>query len=225
MSDMKTLLAGVTLILLLGIAGFLYRNALENPPGLVDGTCTLDAKICPDGTAVGRSGPACEFAQCAPPNTELTQIGIAFVIPEGYVLNPNAPAQDDSQTLVASYERTSTSSPKDIISVRRYPIGAGQTADQVILSRTVQEPSGMNPEDMTAFSPRIVGSRTFLAIVIERFEAQVHSAYYLPREHDVLVFEVVERDVTDWMEPGLIVDNLPQHQILLRMLATLDVAP
>lgn len=26
--------------------------------------CTLEAKICPDGSAVGRSGPSCEFAEC-----------------------------------------------------------------------------------------------------------------------------------------------------------------
>lgn len=26
--------------------------------------CTLEAKICPDGTAVGRVGPNCEFAAC-----------------------------------------------------------------------------------------------------------------------------------------------------------------
>jgi hypothetical protein len=26
--------------------------------------CTMDAKICPDGTAVGRSGPNCEFTPC-----------------------------------------------------------------------------------------------------------------------------------------------------------------
>lgn len=27
-------------------------------------SCTADAKICPDGSAVGRSGPKCEFAPC-----------------------------------------------------------------------------------------------------------------------------------------------------------------
>ena len=27
-------------------------------------TCTLEAKICPDGSAVGRTGPRCEFAAC-----------------------------------------------------------------------------------------------------------------------------------------------------------------
>ncbi len=26
--------------------------------------CTLDAKVCPDGSAVGRTGPNCEFAEC-----------------------------------------------------------------------------------------------------------------------------------------------------------------
>lgn len=26
--------------------------------------CTMDAKICPDGTSVGRTGPNCEFAPC-----------------------------------------------------------------------------------------------------------------------------------------------------------------
>ena len=27
-------------------------------------TCTMEAKICPDGSAVGRSGPKCEFTAC-----------------------------------------------------------------------------------------------------------------------------------------------------------------
>jgi hypothetical protein len=26
--------------------------------------CTMEAKLCPDGTAVGRTGPNCEFAPC-----------------------------------------------------------------------------------------------------------------------------------------------------------------
>ncbi len=26
--------------------------------------CTLEAKVCPDGSSVGRTGPNCEFAQC-----------------------------------------------------------------------------------------------------------------------------------------------------------------
>ncbi len=30
--------------------------------------CTMEAKICPDGTAVGRTAPNCEFAACPSPN-------------------------------------------------------------------------------------------------------------------------------------------------------------
>lgn len=26
--------------------------------------CTMDAKLCPDGSSVGRTGPNCEFAPC-----------------------------------------------------------------------------------------------------------------------------------------------------------------
>ena len=41
---------------------------IENKNGSVGGdemiACTLDAKICPDGSAVGRVGPNCEFAAC-----------------------------------------------------------------------------------------------------------------------------------------------------------------
>lgn len=32
--------------------------------------CTMEAKICPDGSAVGRTGPKCEFAACPAVNTE-----------------------------------------------------------------------------------------------------------------------------------------------------------
>lgn len=34
--------------------------------------CTMEAKICPDGSAVGRSGPNCEFAVCSGGNNQQT---------------------------------------------------------------------------------------------------------------------------------------------------------
>ena len=34
------------------------------PPNQNYTACTLEAKICPDGLAVGRTGPNCEFAAC-----------------------------------------------------------------------------------------------------------------------------------------------------------------
>lgn len=51
--------------------------------------CTMEAKLCPDGSAVGRSGPKCEFAACPAVNDRLTwktftdEIkGITFRYPE-----------------------------------------------------------------------------------------------------------------------------------------------
>jgi hypothetical protein len=34
------------------------------PPDGGAQVCTKDAKLCPDGSSVGRSGPDCEFAAC-----------------------------------------------------------------------------------------------------------------------------------------------------------------
>jgi hypothetical protein len=36
-------------------------------PSSTPKACTMEAKICPDGSAVGRSGPNCEFAPCPTP--------------------------------------------------------------------------------------------------------------------------------------------------------------
>lgn len=35
--------------------------------------CTMDAKICPDGSSVGRVAPTCEFAECPLPNVQMMQ--------------------------------------------------------------------------------------------------------------------------------------------------------
>jgi len=36
-------------------------SAVSTPAAVA---CTLEAKICPDGSSVGRTGPNCEFAPC-----------------------------------------------------------------------------------------------------------------------------------------------------------------
>lgn len=74
MSTIKQILALIVLVILLGFA-YMFRDSIPMPPRqepepVVDaGTgagddvvmCTMDAKMCPDGTYVGRSGPNCEF--------------------------------------------------------------------------------------------------------------------------------------------------------------------
>jgi len=36
----------------------------KNPKDIEPVFCTADAKLCPDGSYVGRTGPNCEFAIC-----------------------------------------------------------------------------------------------------------------------------------------------------------------
>jgi hypothetical protein len=53
-------------VVIIGTAIFSYTairsaNTVEPVGGVA---CTLEAKVCPDGSAVGREGPNCEFAAC-----------------------------------------------------------------------------------------------------------------------------------------------------------------
>ncbi|OGK19853.1 hypothetical protein A3C23_04070 [Candidatus Roizmanbacteria bacterium RIFCSPHIGHO2_02_FULL_37_13b] len=64
------------LFILLPIISFLWgmkyqrmlNGEVSNFP--VQKACTMEAKICPNGTAVGRSGPNCEFNPCPIVKTE-----------------------------------------------------------------------------------------------------------------------------------------------------------
>lgn len=72
------------------ILGMKYQAGLINfkplpPPEQI--ACTMEAKVCPDGSAVGRSGPNCEFSPCPTPIDEKNTFcgGIAGIAcPEGF---------------------------------------------------------------------------------------------------------------------------------------------
>jgi hypothetical protein len=58
------LILGIVVVVALIIIGINFAINLSKPDTQV--ACTMEAKICPDGSAVGRSGPRCEFAKCPP---------------------------------------------------------------------------------------------------------------------------------------------------------------
>ena len=69
-------------------------------------TCTQEARVCPDGSSVGRSGPKCEFAAC-PTITPEKKIqremcgGFAGVLcPEGYICDKKENYPDASGTCI-----------------------------------------------------------------------------------------------------------------------------
>jgi len=56
----KILLVIFGVILLAGIVYLAFEVANKNKQGV----CTMEAKLCPDGSYVGRTGPNCEFTPC-----------------------------------------------------------------------------------------------------------------------------------------------------------------
>lgn len=218
---MKELIAGVVLIVVVGLGGFLYRNILErNAVPQPEVACTLEAKICPDGSAVGRSGPNCAFAVCAPPNVEIAELGISFVLAAGYTqVEGGAPGQEIQRIYIKPGADEFSG---HNITIRQYAIPAGSTAEEVLLNRVRRQPSDLPPESMSDFGTVTIGTQTFRTLGIERFEGHVETAYYLVRANDIIVFDVLERGVLEWTSPELVVMDLTEHKALRGMLETLN---
>lgn len=85
---MKKLLTIFTVIIaiIIIVLGFLFIIKKTTPPETV--VCTMDAKICPDGSAVGRVAPTCEFAQCPPVKNISDLIRVSTPIENAVVMSP-----------------------------------------------------------------------------------------------------------------------------------------
>lgn len=211
---MKSLLLGVLLIIIVGLGGLVYRNAVEHPSQPI--ACPMDAQVCPDGTAVARTGTSCTFSQCLPPNVSLTDIGISFAVPAGF----SAAALPDASSVVA-YEMPNASSTETAsIIIRRYAIAASSTALATIQQTAISGASGA-PVSVTSFTSTVLGNHRYTVVSIERFEGVIDTAYYLARSSDVLRFDAVDRGA-DWTNPNLDVAKLPAHMALAKLLSTLQ---
>lgn len=71
---MKKYAIGIGAIVLVVVAALWVMGAREAKAPRGQQACTLEAKICPDGSAVGRTGPNCEFAECPTTSTSTTTI-------------------------------------------------------------------------------------------------------------------------------------------------------
>lgn len=212
---MKSLLLGVVLIIILGFGGLVYKNAVKHPIRPV--ACQMDAKVCPDGTSVGRTGSDCAFPACPAPNVSLPDIGIAYAVPDGFVS-----AELADPLSIATYEKPADGSLSSAsIVIRRYAIIASSTALATIQKTAIGGASGL-PVPTTAYSSTVIGTKRFTVVNIERFEAVINTAYYLARASDVLRFDAIDRDVLNWMEPSLDVSKLPANTALRGLLTTLE---
>ena len=212
---MKTLLFGIVVIIIVGFGGLAYRNAVEHTQQPI--MCPLDARVCPDGTAVARTGSSCTFAPCAPPNVSLDTVDIAFAIPDGFVASTSA-----DTTSVAFYTAPDSSSAEShSISIHQYSIRASSTALATIQETALGAPSGTNLPT-TAFSSTMLGTHRFTVVLLERFEGVVTTAYYLARGTDVLRFDSVDTGVQDWANTSLDTTTLAANRALRKLLTTLE---
>lgn len=214
---MKNVLLGSVLIILIGIGGLVYRNAKEHP--LQPIVCPLDALVCPDGTSVSRTGNSCTFPTCPPPNVSLAGISASFALPNGF----EAVSFGDEPSVVAVYAQPATASSTGdaTLIIRRYAVNASSTALSVIQQTALGGASGM-PVPATSFSSTMIGTHRFTVVTVERFEGVVDTAYYLARSEDVLRFDAIDREVTNWTDPDLEIATLPAHAAMAKLLGTLQ---
>lgn len=74
----KIALLGIVFIILIAIIGGAYfldnNKAIKQFTGLTPNPCGNDAKICPAGNVVERTGPKCEFSVCEEASVDVTKI-------------------------------------------------------------------------------------------------------------------------------------------------------
>ncbi len=214
---MKSLFLGILMIIILGIGGLVYRNAIEHPPQPI--ICPTTSLQCPDGTSVSVSGPSCTFPTCPPPNISIFDVGIAYAIPVGFV-----EAELSDAASVVAYELPAEASSTQIskIAIRRFMIEASSTPLATIQQTAIGSPSGM-PVGTTAYSSTVFGGRPFTVVTIERFESVIDTAYYFKRSTDVLRFDAIDSNVANWTSSNLDTSALPAHAALKKLLTTLQV--
>lgn len=210
---MKSLFLGIVFIIIVGIGGLVYRNALEYRVQPM--ACPLDALVCPDGTSVSRMSLSCTFPVCPLPNISLKEINISFALPEGFVSTDTL-----DETSIASYEMAAAA-PSSCITIRRYEIASSTTALMTIQQTAIDEVSQL-PASATSYSSTILGTHRFTVITLQRFEGVISTAYYLARSNDVLRFDVTDTNVANWSDANLNISELPAHRSLEKLLTTLQ---
>ncbi|MFM2330944.1 MAG: hypothetical protein RLZZ26_451 [Candidatus Parcubacteria bacterium] len=212
---MKSLLYGIAVIVLVAIGGLVYRNAVEHPAVAI--ACPVPTFECPDGTQVAHLVGSCAFPACPAPNVSLPDAGIAFAIPDGF----GATSTPDTSSIVA-YAGTTTDTQSGMIIIRRFTINASSTALATIRQTAISSTSG-EPVPITAFTSAVIGrSNPFTVVTLERSEGVIDTAYYLSRGSDVLRFDAIDQQVTDWTSPTLDTSTLPANKALRKLLSTLE---
>lgn len=209
---MKEILIGIVLIVLLGLGSLLYNNARGVNEEGEPVACTADAKICPNGTGVGRSGPDCSFDPC--PSDR-----ISYTAPTGYI---------DSLPLLSSMVLGRvgfyTKEPSTISnSVTVYIFEKGEDSfEDVVLQNVVYGPSDLRPQSLDEFTKVTIGDREVYQLVNERFEATVEITYALEVEEFAVLVAHRDISVENWMA-DFTLEELEDLQIAEDVVASITI--
>jgi hypothetical protein len=125
--------------------------------------CTAEAKQCPDGTYVGRTGPQCEFAACPGTSTNPAQpiptaaihIGSAFSVP-GVTITPLAVTADSRCATDVQCIQAGTVTIKADVSVQgtksteEFTLGKPATVGTAVITLTAVTPAKVSTHTISS---------------------------------------------------------------------------
>ena len=125
---------------------------VDRPEVSTTRACTMEAKLCPDGSYVGRTGPNCEFAECPVGTTPVATSTTAVlalgdkVIVNAVVISPKSLAEDsrcpvDVQCIQAGTVRVAVAVGTDEVI---FKLGEPRTVAQMTMTPTSVVPSQKN---------------------------------------------------------------------------------
>lgn len=196
-------LAPIVIILLIAaaIGGYLvYSGKINLNQGEV--RCTKEAKICPDGSSVGRTGPNCEFAACPTTPDETanwktyTNGYFSIKYPDGWYIYElkNYPYQgypgviDQTEVIITTLPKFPKISAGDGSSDDYIGINIIKTEDNIIKPVGTKYPNG---EEDTIEEIKIGGNRAYKITQPDK-----DIKWLIPSMEDGVIITVPERSST-----------------------------
>lgn len=142
--------------------------------------CTLEAKICPDGSAVGREGPNCEFAAC--PSTSSTSTQPAPGTKVTVQAKVNQPVEALGEVIIVRKVIEDSRCPEDVQCV-----WAGTVKIEAVIR------GGMGDGQLTLELGKM-GTTEVNAFTLKAVSPNTKSTATIAQSDYVFTFEVVRRD-------------------------------
>ncbi len=127
------LLIALGVLVVASIAAFFLWPTVNHLLPRPQVACTQEARICPDGSAVGRTGPNCEFAAC-PEALATNTLGTYSYECDEHVAFTMTPASDMSSVAVAPNGATGTYPPQSTLVKKEATSGVRYEGNGVVFT-------------------------------------------------------------------------------------------